>query len=128
MKDDVTPSDKPKRTTNGQGPIPGFGFWLNGNRAFESWTQSCTNMMERAATELPQELMTFWQSRFQADMDEWRELASCRNPGEFFEYQRQFAETATAQYCDEAKKLTSRIVGIINSAASPLQQEQPSKS
>lgn len=128
MKEDVTLSDKSKRTTNGEGPIPGFAPWLNGNLAFESWTQSSTNMMSRAATELPQEFMAFWQSRFLADMDEWRALASCRNPSEFFECQRQFAEKAMAQYRDEANKLTSRIVAIINSAASPFQQEQPSKS
>jgi hypothetical protein len=128
MKDDIAPSDKPKRTTNSEGPIPGFGLWLIGNRAFESWTQSDANILGRAATELSQELMAFWQSRFQADMDGWKAFASCHNPGEFFECQRQFAEKATAQYCDEASKLTSRIVGVINSAASPFQQEQPSKS
>jgi hypothetical protein len=122
MKDDIAPSDKPKCTTNGEGPR------LNGNRAFESWTQSDANMMGRAATELSQELVAFWQSRFQADMDGWKALPSCHNPGEFFECQRQFAEKATAQYCDEASKLASRIVGVINSAASPFQQEQPSKS
>jgi hypothetical protein len=61
MKDDIAPSDKPKRTTNGEGPR------LNGNRAFESWTQSDANIIGRAATELFQELMAFWQSRFQAD-------------------------------------------------------------
>jgi hypothetical protein len=103
MKDDIAPSDKPKHTTNGEGPIPGFGPWLNGNRAFESWTQSDANCLRqqskpvcgtpkwklengaqrpapetrparnekpkiagqrlgRAATELSQELMAFWQS------------------------------------------------------------------
>jgi Phasin protein len=122
MKDDIAPSDKPKRTTNGEGPR------LNGNRAFESWTQFDANMNGRATTELSQELMAFWQSRFQADMDGWKAFAPCHNPGEYFECQRQFAEKATAQYCDEASKLTFRIVGVINSAASPFQQEQPSKS
>ena len=81
-------------------------------------------MMGRAATELSQELMAFWQSRFQADMEGWKAFASCHNPGEFFECQRQLAEKATAQYCDGASKVASRIVGVINSAASPYQQEQ----
>jgi hypothetical protein len=81
----------------------GEGPRLNGNRAFESWTQSDANMMGRAATKLSQELVAFWQSRFQADR--WKAFASCHNPGEFFECQRQFAEKATAQYCDEASKL-----------------------
>ena len=49
-------------------------------------------MMGRAATELSQELMAFWQSRFQADMDGWKAFASCHNPGEFFECQRQFGK------------------------------------
>jgi Phasin protein len=127
MKDDVTPTDKPARATNGEGSIPGFGPWLNSNRAFESWTQSCASMMGSAA-ELYEELMTFWQGRFQADMDAWKAFASCRNPADFFECQRQFAEKTTAQYRDEANKLTSRIIGIVSSAASPFQQEQPSKS
>jgi hypothetical protein len=45
MKDDVTPTDKPTRTTNGEGPVLDFAPWLNGNHAFESWAQSGTNMV-----------------------------------------------------------------------------------
>jgi hypothetical protein len=127
MKDDVTPTDKPTRKTNGEGSVLGFAPWLNGNHAFESWAQSGTNMVAHAA-DLSEELMGFWQSRFEADLNEWRALASCRNPGEFFECQKQFAEKAMAQYRDEANKLTSRIVGLVNSTASPFQQEPPSKS
>jgi hypothetical protein len=124
MKDDVTLSDKPMRATNGGGPTPGFGPWmLNYNQVVENWTQSSIRM-----TELSQELIAFWQTRFQADMDGWKALASCHNPGELIECQRQFAEKATAQYCDEASKLTSRLVAVLNSAAAPIQQEQPSKS
>jgi hypothetical protein len=84
--------------------------------------------MTGRAAELYEELMAFWQSRFQADIDAWKAFASCRNPGEFFEYQRQFAQKAATQYCDEASKLTSRVIDVMGGAASPFRQEQPSKS
>ena len=128
MKDDVTVADKPKHTANGEGPMPGFGLaMLNCNRGFESWAQSAARMTGRAA-ELYEEITTFWQRRFEADLDAWEAFASCRNPRDFFECQRQFAQKATNEYCDRASRLTSQIIGVINSTTSPFRQEQPLKS
>ena len=95
-------SDKLNRATARDELVPGFEPWLTDyNHAFQSWAQFGAVSMEGAA-ETSREIMTFWVSRVQAYTKVWKALASCRTPGEFFECQRQFAESTTAQYCDEA--------------------------
>lgn len=123
MKDNAMGTKETKRASTGNGAGPDFRSWMSGtNHALEDWTRSGAEMM-KGAVEITQEIMTFSQNLLQADIDAWKALTACRNPGEFFECQKQFAEKATAQYLDEANKITSRIIGVMSGASARFQSE-----
>lgn len=130
MKDDATGADKSKRAKTGNGSnglILDLSFWTDGaNRALESWAQ-CNSSLFKGAFDLAQEMLAFSQARLQADIDAWKALTACRNPGNLFECQKEFTEKATAQSFDEANKLTSWMIGVMSSATAPFRQEQASK-
>lgn len=118
---DETTLDKSKRT-KAESPIPDFSSWTgSGVRALESWTQSSSATM-KDSFEFAHEMLTFSQARLQANIDAWQALATCRNPADFLECQKEFAEKATAQYLDETSKLTTRMIGIMSSATTPLRE------
>lgn len=120
MPDDTT-LDKSKRT-KAASPFPDFSSWTGGGiQALGSWTQSSAAAM-KDSFELAHEMLTFSQARLQANIDAWQALATCRNPSDFLECQNEFAEKATAQYFDETNKLTTRLIGIMSSAATPLRE------
>ncbi len=88
-------------------------YWTEANNhAVEHWTQRSAGVMQGAA-DLAQEIMTFSQSRFQAGIDAWKELLTCRSPDDFFKCQERFLEKAAGEYLDEVGKLTSQMVGLI---------------
>ena len=123
MADDPTAPEKSKRAKAGNGVVPDFSSWMGGGiRALESWTQSNSSMMKNSF-ELMQEMLTFSQTRLRADIDAWKALTACRNPGALFECQKEFTEKATAQYLDEANKLTSRVISIMSGAAVPFRKQ-----
>lgn len=116
-------SEKPKRANGANGLIPDFGTWMDGgNRILESWTQSNSAMM-KGGLEFAQEMLAFSQARLQADIDSWRALTACRNPGDLFECQKDYTQKATAQYLDEANKLTTRMFGVISGATTPFREQ-----
>jgi hypothetical protein len=122
MMTDTT--DDTRNATNGSPTMPDFRTWLDGqSHAIESWAHFNSGMI-KGANELSHEIMTFIQGRFQADVDAWKALTSCRNPSEMFECQRDFAERATTQYLEEAKKLTEHIIGMVGSATASFRPEQ----
>jgi len=127
--DDVnaTPAAKGKRARAVGAITPDLGSWLSSyNQALESWTQSGNGLVQKAA-ELSQEIMDFSQSRLRADLDAWEAITACRNPADFFECQRQFAQKATRDYFDEASKLVSRSLALMSEAAQPLHEERAAK-
>lgn len=127
MRDDTTAPEKSKRTKEANGSIRDFSFWMDGGiHALESWAQSSSSMM-KDSVELAQEMLAFSQTWLRADIDAWKALAACRNPGDLFECQKDLTENATAQYLDEASKLTSRMISIMSGAAVPF-REQATKS
>ena len=121
MPDDATTLDKSKRT-KAASPFPDFSSWTgDGIQALGSWTQSSAATM-KDSFELAHEMLTFSQVRLQANIDTWQALVTCRNPSDFLECQKAFAEKATAQYLDETNKLTTGVMGIISTAAAPLRE------
>lgn len=80
--------------------------------------------MIKGVQELSQEITTFLQHRFQADMDAWKALTACRDPNEMLECQRNFAEMATKQYLEEAKNLTAKIIDMVSSTTSSFRPER----
>ena len=113
--------DKSKRT-KAASPFPDFSSWTGGGiQALGSWTQSGAATM-KDSFELAHEMLIFSQARFQANIDAWQALVTCRNPGDFLECQKEFAEKTTAQYLDETNKLTTRVIGIMSTVAAPLRE------
>jgi hypothetical protein len=125
MHDSTLSDAGPQRTTTRDDPIPGVGPWLsNYTHAMEGWMQAGATMTGRA-TKFYEEVMTFWQSRLREDMDTWKALSCCRNPSEIFECQRQFTHKTAVQYCDEASKLASQIIGAMGNAFSTSGEQHP---
>jgi hypothetical protein len=123
MKDTATEPKKSKLMKAGNGGIPDVSSWMDsGIHAWESWAQSNSSLM-KGSLELAQEMLTFSQARLQADIDAWTALTACRNPGDLFERQKDFAEKAAAQYLEEANKLTSRMISIMSDAAVPFREQ-----
>jgi hypothetical protein len=113
-----------QRPTDGNTILADFRTWVAGqSHALESWAHFNNGMM-KGANDLSQEIITFLQRRFQADMDVWKMLTSCRNPNEMLECQRDFAETATKEYLEEAKKLTTHVIDMVSSVTASFRPEQ----
>ncbi len=125
MKDDATQSAT-KSTPAPSGMASQFGIWTSGH-ALENWAQASASVIN-GAIEISQEIVKFSQDQVQAGMDAWKTGASCRNPNDVFEWQRQLAERTAARYLDEARKLTSRTMELISDAAAPFRKEAASKS
>jgi hypothetical protein len=120
MKDDAAQS-KPTRATSASGTASQFGIWTNGH-ALEKWAQASASTIS-GAVEISQEVMRFSQNQLQAGMDAWKTAASCRNPTDVLELQKQLVEKSTAEYLDEARKLTSRMIGLFGEAAMSFREE-----
>jgi hypothetical protein len=128
MTAQATRSENSRHPTTGNGGAADLGFWIKANGdALQNWAQSSASMM-KGAMGFAQEIMSFSQSRFQANVDSWMAFAVCRNPSNFRECQREFVEEATAQYLAEANKLSSKITSVMSSAANPFQTQQASQS
>jgi hypothetical protein len=127
MTDDATASEKSKPTKAGNGLMPDFSPWMGGGaNALDSWAQPTSSMM-KGSFELAQEMLAFSQMRLQANIDAWKALTACRNPGDLLECQKEFTDKATAQCVDEANKISSRVISIMSGAAVPF-REQATKS
>lgn len=127
MPDDATISNKMKTTKTVNELLPDFGSWMDGSiRAWESWAQSNGTMI-KGCSELAQEMLAFSHGRLQTDIDAWTTLTACQNARDFFKCQKEFTEKATAQYLEEANKLTTRVIGVMNGATASF-REQISKS
>ena len=114
-----------KNETSAEVPTPESGAsrlpsdlspWPNANSALlEGWAR-CNAAVLEGAVELAQEILTFTQSRVQSDFDAWKALTDCRNPSDFLDRQRAFAEKTTALYLDEASKIQSKMAAILSKA------------
>lgn len=105
-------------TANG-GAANGHGnaLWAQGpGLAVEQWTQTNAEIVSGTA-EIAQEVVSFWQNRFRADVNVWKAFLACRTPGDLFECQRKFVEKTATDYVEEANKLSSRLVQIVGNKA-----------
>jgi hypothetical protein len=95
---------------------PDLSPWPDANgQLLEGWARCNTAVLE-GAIELAQDILTLTQARVRADFDAWKALTDCRNPSDFLDHQKAFAEKATAQYLDEASKIQSKMTGILSKA------------
>ena len=105
----MTNRAKPTQSANGTLPTngwsPNYALLLEANqRAFARWLNGMNA--------LSQEIAQFTQSRLQEDVAAWSTLASCSSPEAAFEYQRRFAEKATAGYVAEVTKLSQMMMSL----------------
>lgn len=102
-----------KVPTFGWDPQPLFGA---GQPAFEVWTH--------VIGELAAEMTHFVQGRVQEDIAAWSKLAQCRNLGEAFGLQSDFAQKAMTDYFEEATKLSDLTMRAADQAFPPAHAER----
>lgn len=121
MKDEAA-QDEPRRATGENGDVPDVGTPPDGaHRLLESWAQSHASLMN-GAFGLGQEMLTFSQERFQADVEAWQALLACRNAGDWVERQKEITEKARAHYADHANRLARRLIDILHDATAPFRK------
>lgn len=113
-----TPADRTDHNGAANGPNGhGNALWAQGpGLAVEQWTQTNAEIVSGTA-EIAQEVVSFWQNRFRADVNVWKAFLECRTPGDLFECQRKFVEKTATDYVEEANKLSSRLVQIVGNKA-----------
>ena len=72
--------------------------------------------------EISQEMMTFMSHRLQEDMEASQSLLACKTPEEAFNVQRRFAETATREYFEEARKVMELAAKVARDGWAPVER------
>jgi hypothetical protein len=93
------------------------GGWapvLEANRvALERWTK-VSDIMVKGMSVISQEMTQFVQTRLKEDAKNCETLSHCHSPSEALDCHRRIAEAATAEYLEEANKLTVLMTKIAN--------------
>ncbi|MEA2782351.1 MAG: hypothetical protein QOK29_3895 [Rhodospirillaceae bacterium] len=105
----------------------GLAPFLEANRlALGHWTK-VSDAMVKGIFVVSQEMTQFAQTRLNEDVKNYEALSRCHSPSEALDCQHRFAETATAQYLEEANKLTGLMTSIANAGYAFLQHPEPEK-
>lgn len=123
MPDNPATSERTKRSAAMSAFAPAnIDTWMSGYRqTLETWMRSGDGALKRAAL-FTEEIMDFSRNRFQADLEAWDAIASCRSPADFVECQRQYVQKASSDYLEEANKLTTGMMAFLTDVAAPLRQ------
>jgi Phasin protein. len=93
------------------------GGWapvLEANRvALDRWTK-VSDTMVKGMFAISQEMTQFAQTRLKEEAKNCEALSHCHNPSEALSCQHRFAEAATAEYLEEADKMTVLMTKIAN--------------
>lgn len=85
----------------------------------EDWIHSGETMV-RNSFALAHQWVSFGQTRLEDDLKSLKTLYACRNVEEMMQCQQRFAERATAQYLDQARKLAAQITGLLSQVTGPI--------
>lgn len=108
--------------------IPGFTFWMNDNGPMlENWTKSSSTLMKKNL-KITEDVLSFSQTRLQANIEALKKLSSCLGLGDVLECQKQFAEKTTSHYAEEMSKLTAQFMSAMSDATALLRKEPVVKS
>jgi hypothetical protein len=107
---------------------PGADGWAGGwapvleaNRvALDRWTK-VSDTMVKGMFAVSQEMTQFAQARLKEEARNCETLSHCHSPSEVLSCQQRFAEAATAEYLEEANKLTALMTKIANDGFAFLQ-------
>lgn len=117
-----------RQTSQVQGELQiGMAMLLGSRRGFLVQPDSSNNDLMNGASEIAQELMSFSQTRLQADLNGWKALVACRSPGDLFECQRHFVKEITVQYTDQFNKFTSRVTRLMGNSVGTSEREETAK-
>jgi len=112
------------------GADEGAGGWapfLEANRlAIDHWTK-VSDAMVKGMFVVSQEITQFSQTRLKEDVKNCEALSRCHSPSEALDCQHRFAETATAQYLEEAHKLTGLMTSIASAGYAFLPHPEPER-
>jgi len=115
MPDDQTPMPKSK-----EAPAPVTQVsktWLNAiNPGMSIWAQPNAALLAQMG-DMVATMHLFSQSRLKANIDACESLVSCGDPAELVRQQRDYMETATAQYSRHARDMSERTGAMIAAAA-----------
>jgi hypothetical protein len=98
--------------------VPFGAFLEGGQQAYARWLQTMC--------EFSQEIARFAQDRLQEDMTAWTTLATCHNPEQAMEWQRQFSTKAAAQYGEEIGKLSRMMTSMAVAGLFSMPQQRKS--
>jgi hypothetical protein len=105
----------------------GLAPFLEANRlVLDHWTK-VSDAMVRGIFVVSQEITQFSQTRLKEDVKNCEALSRCHSPSEALDCQHRFAETATAQYLEEANKLTGLMTSIASAGYAFLQHPEPER-
>lgn len=85
------------------------------NPAVKVWANSNATVLTQMS-ETAKKMHRFTQSRLQANIDACHMMASCRDATELAEHQREFMESAAAQYSEHAQDMSERTIAMITVA------------
>jgi hypothetical protein len=113
------------------GPFAGWpsadgwvGSWavvLEANRlALDRWSK-VSDAMVKGMFVVSQEMTQFAHARLKEDAKNCETLSHCHSPSEALSCQQRFAEATTAEYLEEANKLTALMTKIANDGFASLQ-------
>ena len=100
----------------------GWSAVLEANRvALDRWTK-VSDTMVKGMFVISQEMTQFAHSRLREDAKNCETLSHCHSPSEALSCHQRFAEAATAEYLEEANKLTALMTKIANDGFASLQR------
>ncbi len=102
-------------------PAPMAAFVAGNGEGIETAMESQRAVLDGMA-EISQEMMTFMSHRLQEDMEASKSLMACTTPEEAFQVQRRFAETATREYFDEARKVMEMAARVARDGWAPVER------
>ena len=124
VKDLMTARQEPGPFVGWPGADGWAGGWapvLEANRvALDRWTK-VSDTMVKGMFAITQEMTQFAHSRLKEEARNCEALSHCHNPSEALSCQHRFAETATAEYLEEANKLTALLTKTANDGFASLQ-------
>jgi len=100
---------------------PMAAFMAGSGEGIETALESQRAILDGMA-EIGQEVMTFMSRRLQEDMDASQSLMTCKTPEEAFHVQRRFAETATREYFEEARKVMELAARVARDGWAPMER------
>ncbi len=108
-------------TTPQETMSPMDAMMASNSEGFETAIESQRAVLDGMA-EIGQEVMTFMTRRLQEDMEVSSSLMACKTPEEAFQVQRRFAETATREYFEEARKVMELAARVARDGWAPVER------